>query len=165
MWDRTIFVGGFSKTYAMTGWRLGYVCAPKEITKQMLKIHQYCIMCAPTMSQYAGIKAACDGDADIDYMREHYDQRRKLLLKGLDDIGLECFEPEGAFYVFPNIGKYGLTSEEFCEKLLYAKHCAIVPGTAFGASGEGFARISYAYSVDHICKALERMEAFLKEIR
>lgn len=165
MWDRTIFVGGFSKTYAMTGWRLGYVCAPKEITKQMLKIHQYCIMCAPTMSQYAGIKAACDGDADIDYMREHYDQRRKLLLKGLDDIGLECFEPEGAFYVFPNIGKYGLTSEEFCEKLLYSKHCAIVPGTAFGASGEGFARISYAYSVDHICKALERMEAFLKEIR
>ena len=165
MWDRTIFVGGFSKTYAMTGWRLGYVCAPKEITKQMLKIHQYCIMCAPTMSQYAGIKAACDGDADIDYMREHYDQRRKLLLKGLDDIGLECFEPEGAFYVFPNIGKYGLTSEEFCEKLLYAKHCAIVPGTAFGASGEGFARISYAYSVDHICKALERTEAFLKEIR
>ncbi len=165
MWDRTIFVGGFSKTYAMTGWRLGYVCAPKEITKQMLKIHQYCIMCAPTMAQYAGIKAACDGDADIEYMRDHYDQRRRLLLQGLHDIGLECFEPEGAFYVFPNIGKYGLTSEEFCEKLLYAEHCAIVPGTAFGASGEGFARISYAYSVDHICKALERIEKFLKDIR
>lgn len=165
MWDRTIFVGGFSKTYAMTGWRLGYVCAPKEITKQMLKIHQYCIMCAPTMAQYAGIKAACDGDADIEYMRDHYDQRRRLLLQGLHDIGLECFEPEGAFYVFPNIGKYSLTSEEFCEKLLYAEHCAIVPGTAFGASGEGFARISYAYSVDHICKALERIEKFLKDIR
>lgn len=165
MRERTIYVGGFSKAYAMTGWRLGYVCAPKEITKQMLKIHQYCIMCAPTTAQYAGIKAACDGDADIEYMRDQYDGRRKLLLKGLADIGLECFEPEGAFYAFPNIGKYGLTSDEFCEKLLYDEHCAIVPGTAFGASGEGFARISYAYSVDHICKALERLDAFLKKLK
>lgn len=165
MWERTIYVGGFSKTYAMTGWRLGYVCAPKELTKQMLKIHQYCIMCAPTTAQYAGIQAARAGDADIEYMRDQYDGRRKLLLKGLRDIGLECFEPEGAFYAFPNIGKYGLSSDEFCEKLLYDEHCAIVPGTAFGKSGEGFARISYAYSVDHICKALERLDAFLQKIK
>ena len=148
----------------MTGWRLGYVCAPKEILKQMLKIHQYAIMCAPTMSQYAGIKAAEDGDSDIEYMRDCYDQRRKLLLKGLQDIGLDCFEPEGAFYVFPNIGKFGMTSEQFCEKLLYSEKCAIVPGNAFGESGEGFARISYAYSVDHICKALERLDKFIHEI-
>lgn len=165
MWERTIYVGGFSKTYAMTGWRLGYVCAPKEILGQMLKIHQYAIMCAPTASQYAGIKAARDGDADIEYMRDCYDQRRKLLLKGLHDIGIDCFEPEGAFYVFPEIGKFGMKSEEFCEKLLYAEKCAIVPGTAFGDSGEGFARISYAYSVDHICQALERLEKFIKEIK
>lgn len=164
MWDRTIYIGGFSKSYAMTGWRLGYVCAPKEIMKQMLKIHQYAIMCAPTMSQYAGIKAAGDGDADIEYMRDCYDQRRRLLLKGLADIGIECFEPEGAFYVFPNIGKFGMPSEKFCERLLYEEKCAIVPGTAFGESGEGFARISYAYSVDHIGKALERMEKFIRRI-
>ena len=164
MWDRTIYIGGFSKSYAMTGWRLGYVCAPKEIMKQMLKIHQYAIMCAPTMSQYAGIKAAEDGDADIEYMRDCYDQRRRLLLKGLADIGIECFEPEGAFYVFPNIGKFGMPSEKFCERLLYEEKCAIVPGTAFGESGEGFARISYAYSVDHIGKALERMEKFIRRI-
>ena len=165
MKERTIYVGGFSKAYAMTGWRLGYVCAPSEILKQMLKIHQYAIMCAPTQSQYAGIKAARDGDEDIEYMRDSYDQRRRLILKGLRDIGLECFEPEGAFYVFPNIGKFGLTSEEFCEKLLYEKHCAIVPGNAFGESGEGFARISYAYSVEHINKALERLGEFVEEIK
>ncbi len=165
MKERTIYVGGFSKAYAMTGWRLGYVCAPYEILKQMLKIHQYAIMCAPTQSQYAGIKAARDGDEDIEYMRDSYDQRRRLILKGLRDIGLECFEPEGAFYVFPNIGKFGLTSEEFCEKLLYEKHCAIVPGNAFGESGEGFARISYAYSVEHINKALERLGEFVEEIK
>ena len=121
-------------------------------------------MCAPTMSQYAGIKAAEDGDADIEYMRDCYDQRRRLLLKGLADIGIECFEPEGAFYVFPNIGKFGMSSEKFCERLLYEEKCAIVPGTAFGESGEGFARISYAYSVDHIGKALERMEKFIRRI-
>ena len=165
MWERTIYVGGFSKSYAMTGWRLGYVCAPKEILKQMLKIHQYAIMCAPTMSQYAGIKAACDGDADIEYMKECYDQRRRLLLQGLKDIGVECFEPEGAFYVFPNIGKFGMKSEEFCEKLLYSQKCAIVPGNSFGDSGEGFARISYAYSVDHISQGLERINNFIKSIK
>lgn len=165
MWERTIYVGGFSKSYAMTGWRLGYVCAPSELLKTMLKIHQYAIMCAPTASQYAGIKAATDGDADIAYMRDCYDGRRKLLLKGLKDIGIDCFEPEGAFYVFPNIGKFGMKSEDFCEKLLYTEKCAIVPGTAFGDSGEGFARISYAYSVEHITEALERLETFIKKIK
>lgn len=165
MWDRTIYVGGFSKCYAMTGWRLGYVCAPKEIMQQMLKIHQYAIMCAPTMSQYAGMKAVMDGDDDIEYMRDCYNQRRRMLLSGLNEIGLECFEPEGAFYMFPNIGKYGLTSEQFCEKLLYDEKCAIVPGTAFGDSGEGFARISYAYSVDHISRAIERIDKFLQKIK
>jgi len=165
MWDRTIYVGGFSKCYAMTGWRLGYVCAPKEIMQQMLKIHQYAIMCAPTMSQYAGMKAVMDGDEDIEYMRDCYNQRRRMLLSGLNEIGLDCFEPEGAFYVFPNIGKYGLTSEQFCEKLLYDQKCAIVPGTAFGDSGEGFARISYAYSIEHISRAIERIDKFLQEIK
>lgn len=164
MWERTIYVGGFSKSYAMTGWRLGYVAAPKEILKQMLKIHQYAIMCAPTASQYAGIKAAADGDADIEYMRDCYDQRRRILLKGLADIGIDCFEPEGAFYVFPNIGKFGMKSDDFCEKLLYTEKCAIVPGTAFGDSGEGFARISYAYSVEHIETALEKIDKFIHEI-
>ncbi len=165
MWDRTIYVGGFSKCYAMTGWRLGYVCAPREIMQQMLKIHQYAIMCAPTMSQYAGMKAVMDGDEDIEYMRDCYNQRRRMLLSGLNEIGLECFEPEGAFYVFPNIGKYGLTSEQFCEKLLYDQKCAIVPGTAFGDSGEGFARISYAYSIEHISRAIERIDKFLQKIK
>lgn len=165
MRERTIYVGGFSKSYAMTGWRLGYVCAPKEITQQMLKIHQYAIMCAPTMSQYAGIQALMHGDEDIAYMRDCYNQRRRMLLSGLNEIGIECFEPEGAFYVFPNIGKYGLKSEEFCEKLLYDQKCAIVPGTAFGESGEGFARISYAYSVEHISRAIERIDKFIQKIK
>ena len=165
MHERTIYVGGFSKTYAMTGWRLGYVCAPKEISKQMLKIHQYAIMCAPTASQYAGIDAAVNGDDDIEYMRECYNQRRRMLLSGLNEIGLECFEPEGAFYVFPNIGKFGLPSEKFCERLLYEEKCAIVPGTAFGESGEGFARISYAYSVEHISRAIDRLDKFLNKLR
>lgn len=165
MKERTIYVGGFSKTYAMTGWRLGYVCAPKEITKQMLKIHQYAIMCAPTQSQYAGIVAVRDGDEDIEYMRDCYNQRRRMLLSGLSEIGLECFEPEGAFYVFPKISGFGLTSEQFCEKLLYEEKCAIVPGNAFGESGEGFARISYAYSVDHISRAIERIDKFISRIK
>lgn len=165
MKERTVFVGGFSKSYAMTGWRLGYVCAPKEITKQMLKIHQYAIMCAPTMSQYAGIEAVVNGDEDIEHMRESYNQRRRMILSGLSEIGLECFEPEGAFYVFPNIGKYGLSSDEFCERLLYEEKCAIVPGNAFGESGEGFARISYAYSVDHISRAIEKIDTFLRKIK
>lgn len=165
MRDRTIYVGGFSKSYAMTGWRLGYVCAPGEITKQMLKIHQYAIMCAPTMSQYAGIDAVMNGDDDIEYMKDCYNQRRRMLLSGLNEIGLPCFEPEGAFYVFPEIGKFGLSSDEFCERLLYEEKCAIVPGNAFGASGEGFARISYAYSVEHISRAIDRIDKFLKKIK
>ena len=165
MRDRTIYVGGFSKSYAMTGWRLGYVCAPKEITKQMLTIHQYAIMCAPTMSQYAGIEAVMNGDEDIEYMKDCYNQRRRMLLSGLSEIGLSCFEPEGAFYVFPKIGDYGLSSDEFCERLLYEEKCAIVPGNAFGESGEGFARISYAYSVDHISRAIDRLDKFLKKIK
>jgi aminotransferase len=165
MWDRTIYVGGFSKSYAMTGWRLGYVCAPKEITKQMLKVHQYAIMCAPTMSQYAGIEAVMNGDEDIEYMKDCYNQRRRMLLSGLNEIGLSCFEPEGAFYVFPKIGDYGLSSNEFCERLLYEEKCAIVPGNAFGESGEGFARISYAYSVEHISRAIDRLDKFLKKIK
>lgn len=165
MKERTILVGGFSKTYAMTGWRLGYVCAPEEITSQMLKIHQYAIMCAPTQSQYAGIRAAAGCDEDIEYMRECYNQRRRMLLSGLKEIGLDCFEPEGAFYVFPDISKYGLSGDEFCEKLLREKKCAIVPGSAFGESGEGFARISYAYSVEHLSRAIDRIGEFLHEIR
>ena len=165
MRDRTIYVGGFSKSYAMTGWRLGYVCAPKEITKQMLKIHQYAIMCAPTMSQYAGIQALKNGDEDIEYMKECYNQRRRMLLSGLNEIGLECFEPEGAFYVFPKIADYGLSSEQFCEKLLYEEKCAIVPGNAFGDSGEGFARISYAYSVEHLSHAIEKIDGFLRKLK
>lgn len=165
MRDRTIYVGGFSKSYAMTGWRLGYVCAPREITKQMLKIHQYAIMCAPTSSQYAGIIAARDGDEEIEYMKDCYNQRRRMLLSGLNEIGLTCFEPEGAFYMFPNISGYGLTSEQFCEKLLYDEKCAIVPGSAFGESGEGFARVSYAYSVEHISRAIDRLDRFLKKLK
>ncbi len=165
MRDRTIYVGGFSKSYAMTGWRLGYVCAPREITKQMLKIHQYAIMCAPTASQYAGIIAARDGDEEIEYMKDCYNQRRRMLLSGLNEIGLTCFEPEGAFYMFPNISGYGLTSEQFCEKLLYDEKCAIVPGSAFGESGEGFARVSYAYSVEHISRAIDRLDRFLKKLK
>ncbi len=165
MKERTILVSGLSKAYAMTGWRLGYACAPKEIMQQMVKLHQYAIMCAPTTSQYAGIEALRNGDDDIEYMKDSYDQRRKLIHEGLARLGLDSFEPEGAFYIFPNIGKFGLTSEEFCEKLLYSQHVAIVPGTAFGESGEGFARISYAYSVDHIKKALKRIEKFLEELK
>ncbi len=165
MRERTILVSGLSKAYAMTGWRLGYACAPKEIMTQMVKLHQYAIMCAPTTSQYAGIKALRDGDDDIEYMKESYNQRRKLIRDGLAAMGLDSFEPEGAFYIFPNVGKFGMTSEEFCEKLLYSQHVAIVPGTAFGESGEGFARISYAYSVDHIKKALKRMEAFVNGLK
>ncbi len=162
MQERTIIASGFSKAYAMTGWRMGFLAAPAPITEQMLKIHQYAIMCAPTTSQYAAVEALRNGDDDIRMMAEDYDRRRKYILKGLRDIGIECFEPEGAFYIFPYIGKYGLTSDEFCNRLLYEHKCAIVPGTAFGESGEGFARISYAYSVEHITKALERIEAFVK---
>lgn len=164
MRERTIIASGFSKAYAMTGWRMGYLCAPAPIAKQMLKLHQFAIMCAPTASQFAAIEAMKNGDDDIDYMRAEYDRRRIFILEGLRKIGIECFEPEGAFYIYPNIGKFGLSSEEFCERLLYEHKCAIVPGTAFGESGEGFARISYAYSVKHIAEALERIEAFVNKL-
>lgn len=165
MKDRTIVVSGFSKAFAMTGWRLGYLAAPKELAKQMLKIHQYAIMCAPTTSQFAAIEAMKNGDPDVLEMSTEYDRRRKYIVNGLNKIGLETFEPEGAFYAFPNVGKTGLSSDEFAEKLLRSKKVAIVPGTAFGACGEGFARISYAYSVKHISTALERIEEFLVELK
>ena len=165
MWERTVVVSGFSKAYAMTGWRLGYICAPAPLAKQMLKLHQYAIMCAPTTAQLAAITALRDCDEDVAMMTAEYDRRRRLIYNGLRDIGVESFEPEGAFYIYPNIGKFGLSSEEFCEKLLYEHKCAIVPGIAFGAAGEGFARISYAYSVKHINQALERMEAFIKTLK
>ena len=165
MWERTVVVSGFSKAYAMTGWRLGYICAPAPLARQMLKIHQYAIMCAPTTAQLAAITALRDCDEDVAAMTAEYDRRRRLIYNGLRDIGIESFEPEGAFYIYPNIGKFGLTSEAFCEKLLYEHKCAIVPGIAFGAAGEGFARISYAYSVKHINQALERMEAFIKTLK
>ncbi len=165
MRERTIVVNGFSKAYAMTGWRMGYVAAPAEICAQMHKIHQYAIMCAPTTSQYAAIEALKNGDPDIEYMTEEYNRRRRLIVDGLRKMGLSCFEPEGAFYVFPNISGFGLTSEEFCERLLYDEKVAIVPGTAFGECGEGFARISYAYSVKHITTALEKMAHFIEKLK
>jgi len=165
MRERTILVNGFSKTYAMTGWRLGYVCAPEPILSQMAKIHQYAIMCAPRTSQSAGIKALRDGDDDIEYMKNDYDGRRKIIYEGLKQIGIDCFEPKGAFYIFPSIQKFGLPSEVFCEKLLYEEKVAIVPGNAFGESGEGFARICYAYSVSHINKALEKIDKFVRKIK
>lgn len=165
MWERTITVSGFSKSYAMTGWRLGYLCAPQELVSQMHKIHQYAIMCAPTTSQLAAIEAVRNGDADIAMMRDEYDRRRKYILDGLRRIGIECFEARGAFYVFPHIGGFGLSSEEFCQRLLDEKGVAIVPGTAFGDCGEGYARISYAYSVDHITEALEKMGEFIEELK
>ncbi|MGM9679941.1 MAG: aminotransferase class I/II-fold pyridoxal phosphate-dependent enzyme [Eubacteriales bacterium] len=164
MRERTIIASGFSKAFAMTGWRLGYTLAPAPITKQMLKIHQYAIMCAPTASQFAGVEAMQNGDSDIEYMRSEYNRRRMYIVAGLRSIGLEVFDPQGAFYVFPKVGGFGMTSEEFCSRLLYEHGVAIVPGTAFGDCGEGFARISYAYSVKHISTALEKMEDFLKTL-
>ena len=165
MRERTITVNGFSKAYAMTGWRLGFVCAPKEITAQMFKIHQYAIMCAPTTSQLAAIEALKNGDADVEMMVASYNDRRKLLVKGLRDMGIPCFEPEGAFYVFPNVGVFGISSEEFATRLLSEARVAIVPGTAFGDCGEGYARISYAYSVEHITEALKRMREFVEKLK
>lgn len=164
MAERCIVVNGFSKAYAMTGWRLGFVCAPAPLTKQMLKIHQFAIMCAPTTSQLAAVEALKNGDNDIDMMRAEYDRRRKYIVEELNRIGIPCFEPRGAFYVFPDISGFGLSSEQFCEKLLDEGKVAIVPGTAFGAGGEGFARISYAYSVKHISEAIERIEKFIKTL-
>lgn len=165
MRERTIIASGFSKAYAMTGWRMGYTLAPAPITAQMFKIHQYAIMCAPTTSQFAAIEALQNGDEDIEMMKAEYNRRRLLIVKGLRDIGISCFEPQGAFYVFPEIGKFGLSSEEFCNRLIYEDKVAIVPGTAFGECGEGFARISYAYSIKHITTALEKMETFVKKIK
>lgn len=164
MRERTVVVNGFSKAYAMTGWRMGYTAAPQPITKQMLKLHQFAIMSSPTTSQFAAIQALKNGDSDIEYMVGEYDMRRRYLVDGLRNLGIPCFEPEGAFYVFPNVGIFGMTSEEFCERLLYEGRVAIVPGTAFGECGEGFARISYAYSLDHIKEALERIAAFIKTL-
>lgn len=164
MWERTIIASGFSKAYAMTGWRLGYICAPAPLAEQMLKIHQYGIMSSPTTSQFAAIEALKNGDEDIAMMREEYNRRRRYIYNGLKSIGIESFEPEGAFYIFPNIGSFGLSGEDFCNKLLYDYKCAIVPGGAFGNSGEGFARISYAYSIKHITQALERIEACVKSL-
>ena len=161
MWERTITINGFSKSYAMTGWRLGYACGPRVIIEQMLKIHQFAIMCAPTTSQYAAVEALRNGDEDVAQMKEEYEGRRRYLLHRFKEMGLECFEPYGAFYMFPSIRKFGMTSEEFATKLLEAEKVAVVPGTAFGASGEGFVRISYAYSLDDLKKALERIEKFI----
>jgi len=165
MKERTLLINGFSKTFSMTGWRLGYVCGPAEILKQITKIHQFAIMCAPTTSQYAAIEALRSCDADVERMKEEYDMRRRIIVKGFCDIGLECREPKGAFYAFPSIKSTGMTSDEFCEKLLYSKRVAIVPGTAFGDSGEGFVRASYCYSVEHIKEALSRIAEFLREIK
>ena len=166
MRERTVLVSGVSKAYAMTGWRLGYIAAPKEITRQILKIHQYAIMCAPTASQFAAVEAFNNSDEDIEYMRAQYNRRRTMLLEGLETIGLPCFEPRGAFYVFPQVTQgCKMTSEEFCSRLLNENLLAIVPGTAFGDCGEGFARLSYAYSVRHIAGALERLEDFVKKIK
>ncbi len=162
MYERTMLVSGFSKAYAMTGWRLGYACGHPDWIKAMTKVHQYAIMSAPTVAQYAAIEAMKNGDSDIEEMKAEYDRRRRVIVKGFRDMGLSCFEPEGAFYAFPSVRECGLSSEEFCEKLLYDQKVAVVPGNAFGESGEGFVRCSYAYSVQAIEKALERIEAFVK---
>ncbi len=164
MAERTVYISGFSKSFAMTGWRLGYACAPAPILKMMLKLHQFALMCAPTTAQHAAIEALDNGEDDVAAMRADYDARRRLIVSELDAMGLTCFEPEGAFYVFPSIQKTGLTSEEFCSRLLKEKHVAVVPGTAFGACGEGFIRISYCYSVTHITEALRRMRDFVNEV-
>ena len=165
MQERTILINGCSKAYAMTGWRLGYACGPKEVIRQMVKIHQYCIMCAPTTSQYAAVEALRNGDEDVRRMRESYDERRRFVLFTLKEMGLPCFEPEGAFYVFPCIREFGMTSDEFATNLLKEEKVAIVPGTAFGNCGEGYLRISYAYSIESLKKALKRLENYVRRLR
>ncbi len=165
MWERTVIVSGFSKAYSMTGWRLGYALGPEPVISLMTKIHQFAIMSAPTTAQYAALDALKNGDPDIEAMREEYDTRRRFVVDGFNKMGLTCFEPLGAFYVFPSIQSTGMTSEEFCEKLLYSKKVAMVPGDAFGACGEGFVRVSYCYSVEHLKEALRRTEEFLKELK
>ena len=164
MKDRTILINGFSKSYAMTGWRLGYAAAPHRILEQMLKIHQFAIMCAPTTSQYAAVSALRDGDNDVQMMREAYDQRRRFVLHAFKEMGLDCFEPEGAFYAFPSIKRFGMTSDEFATRFLREEKVAVIPGTAFGASGEGFLRVSYAYSLKNLKEALGRMANFVKRL-
>lgn len=164
MSERTIIINGFSKAYAMTGWRMGYACGPREILSYMVKIHQYGIMSAPTTAQYAAIEALKNGDEDIEEMRDEYNIRRNLILNELRRMGLSCFEPRGAFYIFPNISITELSSEEFAERLLKEEHVAVIPGSAFGDSGEGFVRISYSYSTEHILEALRRIERFLKKL-
>ena len=163
MQERTILVSGFSKAFAMTGWRLGYACGPAPMMKMLIKLHQFALMCAPTTAQYAAIEAMNNGDEDVEKMRGEYDMRRRYIVDELNKMGLTCFEPEGAFYVFPSIQSTGMTSEEFCERLLKEKHVAVVPGNAFGDSGEGFIRISYCYSIKHITEAIRRMREFLEE--
>lgn len=162
MYERTILVSGFSKAFAMTGWRLGYACAHPELIKIMTKVHQFAIMSAPTTAQFAAIEAMRNGDEDIEMMRSEYDMRRHVMVKGFNDMGLDCFEPLGAFYTFPSIKSTGLSSDEFCERCLREKKVAVIPGTAFGECGEGFIRCSYAYSIDSINEALNRIEAFVK---
>lgn len=165
MKERTILINGFSKAYAMTGWRLGYACGPKDIIKQMTKIHQFAIMCAPTTSQYAAIEALRHGDEDVESMRRAYNQRRRYLMHEFKEMGLECFEPFGAFYVFPCIKEFGMTSEEFATRFLKEEKVAVVPGTAFGDCGEGYLRISYAYSIDNLKIAIERLKHFITKLR
>lgn len=164
MKERTVLINGFSKAYAMTGWRLGYACAPANILAQMLKVHQFAIMCAPTTSQYAAISAMRNGDADVEMMRESYNQRRRYLMHRFKEMGLECFEPFGAFYAFPSIKRFGMTSDEFATRLLMEEKVAVVPGTAFGACGEGYLRISYAYSLESLKEALNRMQRFVDRL-
>lgn len=165
MRERTIVINGFSKSFAMTGWRLGYACGPEQIIEQMIKLHQFAIMCAPTNSQYAAVEALKNGDKDVDEMREAYNQRRRYLMHRFREMKLECFEPYGAFYVFPSIKEFGMTSDEFATKFLEEEKVAVVPGTAFGDCGEGFLRISYAYSLDDLKMALDRLESFVNRLR
>ena len=165
MQERTILINGFSKAYAMTGWRLGYACGPRKIIEQMTKLHQYAIMCAPTTSQYAALEALRNGDDDVAMMREAYNQRRRYLVHAFKEMGLECFEPYGAFYIFPCIKEFGMTSEEFASRFLMEEKVAVVPGTAFGDCGEGFLRISYAYSLENLKEALGRMQKFIDRLR
>ena len=165
MQERTILINGFSKAYAMTGWRLGYACGPKEIIEQMTKIHQFAIMCAPTTSQYAAVEALKNGDEDVREMREEYNQRRRYLVHTFKEMGLKCFEPYGAFYIFPSIAEFGITSDEFATRLLTEEKVAVVPGTAFGDCGEGFLRISYAYSLEDLKKAIVRLKDFIERLR
>ena len=165
MHERTLTINGFSKSYAMTGWRLGYICGPRVIVEQMTKIHQFAIMCAPTNSQYAAVEALRHGDEDVAMMRTAYDQRRRYLLHAFKEMGLSCFEPFGAFYVFPCIKEFGMSSDEFATRLLEEEHVAVVPGSAFGDCGEGFVRISYAYSLENLKVAMERLSRFVSHLR